>query len=157
MKPQYVRVIMSSNKDLQYHGPSQNAIHLKTIHPVMHSQQTVRSVQCVNRFTSTTAATPTRIIINSLPQKMNLSNETKNEKANNAITVVPVLGTSLNLSTSSASIRSIKSNSSQVIAPTDSAALVPATMTPSTSKRTYSHETTQRSKKVKLEETGKPV
>ncbi|CAF4498373.1 unnamed protein product, partial [Rotaria socialis] len=42
---QYVRFVKSSNQDFLCNIPSQGAIHLKTVHPVLHHQHTVPSLQ----------------------------------------------------------------------------------------------------------------
>ncbi len=76
MKPQYVRFVVSSNKNLQRNTPTQGAVRFNTIHRSIHPQNSFSSVQVRNRITSIAAApVPTRIIITSKAATFNLSNE----------------------------------------------------------------------------------
>ncbi|CAF5110725.1 unnamed protein product, partial [Rotaria magnacalcarata] len=66
------------------------AIHLKTVHPVLHHQHTVPSLQFLQQRTPTTGATPARIIIKSSPSTLNLSHEAIIQKNNNSIAAIPI-------------------------------------------------------------------
>ncbi|CAF1313117.1 unnamed protein product, partial [Rotaria sordida] len=105
MKPQYIRVIKSLNQDFQSNIPSQATIHLRTVRPVLNQQNNIASAQFLQGFTGVTAATPSRIIVNSLPSTFTLTNETTAVKTNSSIVAVPIHETS------------VKSSSSVVCAP----------------------------------------
>ncbi|CAF2084705.1 unnamed protein product [Rotaria magnacalcarata] len=114
MASQYVRFVKSSNQDFLCNIPSQGAIHLKTVHPVLHHQHTVPSLQFLQQRTPTTGATPARIIIKSSPSTLNLSHEAIIQKNNNSIAAIPIRQTYAN-SSSCVGISVVKSSTNEVM------------------------------------------
>ncbi|CAF4477266.1 unnamed protein product, partial [Rotaria magnacalcarata] len=90
------------------------AIHLKTVHPVLHHQHTVPSLQFLQQRTPTTGATPARIIIKSSPSTLNLSHEAIIQKNNNSIAAIPIRQTYAN-SSSCVGISVVKSSTNEVM------------------------------------------
>lgn len=111
MKPQYVRFVVSCNKDFQYNTPSQSANHSKTILSVIHRQNTLSSLKVLNGIPSTASTISTHIILTPSPSTFNLSNDLKTQKTNNS--------TPVNLSSSSIDIPVTKSSTIQVIPKAD--------------------------------------
>jgi hypothetical protein len=117
MQPAYIRIVLPPNKDLRLNTAPQNATHFKALHPTIHGQNNVSSLQLLNGISPTTGATPTRLIITSPPSTFNLSKEIMVQKTNNLTTVVPE--TPVGLSSSSVDISTIKLNNIHIIPPTD--------------------------------------
>ncbi|CAF3332314.1 unnamed protein product [Rotaria sp. Silwood2] len=86
MKPQLVRVVVSSKKDLQGSNLPQagSGNFTQTIHPVVHPRNYF-SLQLVNPNTSpTNIVTPSRIFMNSTSPTFNLHDEVLAQKSNNS-------------------------------------------------------------------------
>ncbi|CAF2610044.1 unnamed protein product [Rotaria sp. Silwood2] len=179
MKPQYIHVIKSLNQDFQSNIPSQATIHLRTVRPILNQQNTVSSAQFLQGFTGVTAATPTRIIVNSLPSTFTLTNETRAVKTNSSIVAVPIHETSVNSSSSvvcapvkgpsnydimptkDTFIQNNETGKSKIIGPINATSNLQKTSSPSKKKRISSphSEVAQRSqkqssKRIKVEESS---
>ncbi|CAF4350022.1 unnamed protein product [Rotaria magnacalcarata] len=117
MQPQYIRFIKSSNQVIQNNISSPATIHLRAVQPVLHRQNTIASVQLLQGVTGVTAATPTRIIINSSPSTVAFTNGTTALKTNNSIIAVPIRETPVNSSSSVVCIP-VKESSNDDVKPT---------------------------------------
>ncbi|CAF2080683.1 unnamed protein product [Rotaria magnacalcarata] len=117
MQPQYIRFIKSSNQVIQNNISSPATIHLRAVQPVLHRQNTIASVQLLQGVTGVTAATPTRIIINSSPSTVAFTNGITALKTNNSIIAVPIRETPVNSSSSVVCIP-VKESSNDDVKPT---------------------------------------
>ncbi|CAF4965813.1 unnamed protein product [Rotaria sp. Silwood1] len=93
MKPQYIRLVMSSNNNPQINGSPQNTPAVRTVQQLLHQQNSLSSFQVLKKIESSVSTLPTRIVITSRPTTFHYSNETIPQQSDKSNVELPVIET----------------------------------------------------------------